>query len=65
MYFHCSVWDLNFGLLILKQHYENLPMQYTETFLAVKSENFHCKNFDIFNWFAQNIDCGYTLEPFC
>ena len=21
------------------------------------------KNFDIFNFFAQNVDCGYTLEP--
>ena len=24
---------------------------------------FNGKNFDIFNIFAQNIDCGYTLEP--
>ena len=23
----------------------------------------HWKNFDIFLIFAQNIDCGYTLEP--
>ena len=23
------------------------------------------KNFDIFNMFAQNIDCGYMLEPPC
>ena len=29
---------------------------------AVKNENFNGKN-DIFNVFAQNIDCGYTLEP--
>ena len=40
-------------------HYENLPMQYTETV-----ENFQLKTFDIFLLiFAQNIDCGYTLEP--
>ena len=38
-------------------------MQYTEIFSAVKIENFIRKNFDIFNIFAQNIDCGYTLEP--
>ena len=38
-------------------HYENLPMQYTEIFKVVKIENF-----DIFHIFAQNIDCGYTLE---
>ena len=44
-------------------HYENSPMQYTETFLAWKIENFQLKNFDIFLIFAQNIDCGYILEP--
>ena len=44
-------------------HYENLPMQYTENILVVKNENFHWKNFDIFLIFAQNIDCGYSLEP--
>ena len=36
-------------------HYENMPMQYTEIFLALKI-------FDIFLIFAQNIDCGYKLE---
>ena len=38
-------------------------MQYTEIFSALKIENFQLKNFDIFLFFAQNIDCGYTLEP--
>ena len=38
-------------------------MQYTEIFLVLKIENFQLKNFDIFLIFAQNIDCGYTLEP--
>ena len=32
-------------------------------FLALKIENFQLKIFDIFLIFAQNIDCGYTLEP--
>ena len=36
-------------------------------FLALKTENFQLKNFDIyfdiFLIFAQNIDCGYSLEP--
>ena len=27
-----------------------------------KTENFSYKNFDIYHIFAQNIDCGYTLE---
>ena len=49
---HCSI-----------HHYENLPMQYTKNFFCSKIENFHQKNFDIFLIFAQNIDCGYTLEP--
>ena len=44
-------------------HYENLPMQYTEIFLALKIENFQLKIFDIFLIFAKNIDCGYMLEP--
>ena len=45
------------------RHYENLPTQYTEIFLALKIETFQLKTFDIFLIFAQNIDCGYTLEP--
>ena len=32
-------------------------------FTSLKIENFQLKNFDIFLIFAQNIDCGYTLEP--
>ena len=32
-------------------------------FLALKVENFQLKKIDIFLIFAQNIDCGYTLEP--
>ena len=36
----------------------------TQKFLKLyKNENFQLKNFDIFFIFAQNIDCGYTLEP--
>ena len=39
-----------------------MPIQYTEIFFsAVKIESLEI--FDIFNIFAQNIDCGYTLEP--
>ena len=46
-------------------HYENLPMQYTCTqiFLALKIENLQLKMLYIFLIFAQNIYCGYTLEP--
>ena len=44
-------------------HYKNLPMQYTKNFCALKIENFQQKNIENFLIFAQNIDCGYTLEP--
>ena len=37
-------------------------MQYTGIFLALKIENFQLKNFGIFLFIAQNIDCGYTLN---
>ena len=35
---------------------------YRKVFSAVKNENFVVK-MDIFNILAQNIHCGYTLEP--
>ena len=38
-------------------HYENIPTQYTVIFKVVKSFLI-CSYF-----FAQNIDCGYKLEP--
>ena len=31
--------------------------------LCFKTEHFCYKSFDNFNIFAQNINCGYTLEP--
>ena len=40
-----------------------MTMQYTEIFKVVKKESFQYTSFDIFLIFAQNIDCGYTLEP--
>ena len=36
--------------------------KYTENF-TIKTENFPIKNSDIFHISAQNIDCGYSLEP--
>ena len=44
-------------------HYENKPIQkYTENFTS-KTENFQIKKLYIFHISAQNIDCGYSLEP--
>ena len=58
-----SGWSHRFLDINQYYHYENLPMQNSEIFEVVKIENFHQKKFDIFLIFAQNIDCGYTLEP--
>ena len=39
------------------------PCNKREIFLALKMENFQLNFFNTFLIFAQNIDCGYTLEP--
>ena len=38
-------------------------LAHAEIFTSLKNGKFHWKNVDIFLIFAQNIDCGYTLEP--
>ena len=38
-------------------------MQYRAIFHGCKNVHFQMKVFNIFLIFAQNIDCGYTLEP--
>ena len=43
--------------------YANMSVQYTAIFHGCKNDNFQMKVFDIFLIFAQNIDCGYRLEP--
>ena len=57
----CSVscFDVSFGTV----HYANTPMQYITIFHGCKNVHFRMKFFNIFLIFAQNIDCGYTLEP--
>ena len=37
--------------------------KYMENFTSKKIEIFQIKNSDIFHISAQNIDCGYSLEP--
>ena len=44
-------------------HYENTPIQIHCKFYRRKNENIKMKNCDIFLTSAQNIDCGYSLEP--
>ena len=50
-------------LLQRKSHNENMPMQYNAIFHGCKNVKFQMKNYNIFLIFAQNIKCGYTLEP--
>ena len=45
------------------KHYANMFVQYTAIFHGYKNDYFQMKKCDIFLIFAQNIDCGYTLEP--
>ena len=43
--------------------YENTPIQIHKQFHLQKLNFFQIKSYDIFNISAQNIDCGYSLEP--
>ena len=47
----------------LLNHYENKPIQVYWKFYQQKMIFFLDKNSDIFHISAQNIDCGYSLEP--
>ena len=40
-----------------------MPIQIYRNFHLQTIENFHIKNSDIFHTFAQNLECGYSLEP--
>ena len=44
-------------------HYENTPIQIYGKFHLQKLKIFQIKNSDIFHISAQNIDCGYSVEP--
>ena len=59
----CEASDQPVYPLILFGHFANIPMQYTGIFHGCKNDNFQLILFDFFHSFAQNIDCGYTLEP--
>ena len=48
---------------VARDHYANMSVQYTAIFHGYKNDYFQMKKCDIFLIFAQNIDCGYTLEP--
>ena len=48
---------------MVQNHNVNIPMQYTAIFHGCKNDDFQWKLFDYFHTSAQNMDCGYTLEP--
>ena len=51
------------NIFIFTTHYENTPIQIYSKISPPKTKKFSVKNSDIFHIFAQNIDCGYSLEP--
>ena len=46
------------------KHYENKPIQIYWKIYHQKTESFQMKNSKNFHISAQNIECGYSLEPF-
>ena len=58
-----GLYTLPITYLHILRHYENLPIQIYWKVNHRKIENFQTKNSNIFHISAQNIDCGYSLEP--
>ena len=58
-FFQCSMEDLFRDCNITRTSL----FKYTENFTTKKNESFQMKNSKIFHNSAQNIDCGYSLEP--
>ena len=56
-------WKIIFYPYIVIAFIRNLAHAIYRDFLDVKNENYKQKNIDVFIIFAQNMDCGYTLEP--
>ena len=50
-------------IFFLFLHFENTPIQIYRKFHLQNTEKFQIKKSDIFHISAQNIDCGYSLEP--
>ena len=53
----------NFGQMFTITIEKTRLFKYIENFTTKKMENFQIKKSDIFPIPAQNIDCGYSLEP--
>ena len=63
----CLVWRSERGYLwkrsINENHYENTPIQIFWILQPKERKIFRKKNLIFFHISAQNIDCGYSLEP--
>ena len=59
--YHCK--DYDYVASQCKSHYENKPIQIYWKIYHQKNENFRIKIQIFFHISAQNIDCGYSLEP--
>ena len=46
-----------------RTQHENTPIQIYWKFYNQKRENFQITKSDIFHISAQNVDCGYSIEP--
>ena len=51
------------SIIQFTSHYGNTPIQIYGELRPTKTENFQIKYSDIFHISAQDIDCGYSLEP--
>ena len=61
-YLSHNVTESIFRLVCPAKHYENTHIQIYRKF-HLQNRKFSCKTSDIFHISAQNIDCGYSLEP--
>ena len=59
----CFTYIVTIQFLDFKESLRKLAHAINRDLSSLKFENFQLKIFDIFLIFAQNIDCGYTLEP--
>ena len=55
--------DVGMRNMFKGNYYGNTHIQIYRKFHLQKLKNFQIKNSDIFHISAQNIDCGYSLEP--
>ena len=68
--YRCALWVLSDTMITSLGKREHVSIMKTRLsnilkILQLKQENFQIKNSSIFHIPAQNIDCGYSLEPPC